>query len=74
MTPPSSISEACKQAKEKCYLNHIEDILDAFKQRSKVHASYYENDFKVDINADFASYKNADVIGFFCGRFSWRYG
>ena len=69
MIPPSSISEACKQAREKWYLNHIEDILDSFKQRGKVYASYYDHDFKIDVNADFASYKNADLIGFFVGDF-----
>jgi len=69
MTPPDEISESCSRSKEKWYMNHLDDIADAFKVKGKLKSEYYDGDFKLCVNADFSEYTKADIIGFFAGDF-----
>ena len=69
MMPPEEISEHCSRSKEEWYLQHIEDIADAFKTNGTLSKKYYDGDWALDVNADFTNYTKADFIGFFAGDF-----
>lgn len=69
MTPPECISAHTARAKEKWYLDHIEDIADAYKAGKKIKKRYYSGEFELHVDADFEKGKKAAIIAFFAGDF-----
>lgn len=69
MNPPKEVAAALARAKEKWYLEYVNDIADAYTKGEHINAEYYDSDFKISVNADFTNGIKADIIGFFIGDF-----
>lgn len=57
-----------KEAHDNKYLEHLTDIVDAYKNRENIDKVYYDGDFELLVKTDFKGEKRADVMGFLIGH------